>query len=264
MADSTNLDALLHHDRYPRSAGYDATWVMANQMGPHALWLTEWLAEEMDLQPGMRVLGMGCGKALSSILLAREFGVRVWANDLWIPASENWERIREAGLADQIVPIQAEAHALPYAQAFFDAAISIDSFHYYGTDDLYLNYFARFIRPGGQIGVAVPGLMQPIVGEPPAHLTTPQRNGVVFWEDELWTLQTVAEWRRRWEHSSLVAIERADAQPDGCDDWLRFERACEAADALIFPSVAETLERDRGAYLGFVRLVARRSDPVSA
>ena len=173
MADLADLDALLRHDRYPRSAGYDATWVLANQMGPHPLWLTEWLAEEMDLQPGMRVLDMGCGKALSSIFLAREFGVRVWANDLWIPASENWERIREAGLEEQIVPIQAEAHALPYAHAFFDAAISIDSFHYYGTDNLYLNYFAQFIRPGGQIGVAVPGLMQPIAGEPPAHLTTP-------------------------------------------------------------------------------------------
>ena len=37
------------------------------------------------LEPGMRVLDLGCGKGLSSIFLAKEFGVQVWAADLWTP-----------------------------------------------------------------------------------------------------------------------------------------------------------------------------------
>jgi cyclopropane fatty-acyl-phospholipid synthase-like methyltransferase len=41
---------------------------------------------------------MGCGKAISSIFLAKEFGVEVWAADLWVKPTENWERIRGAGL----------------------------------------------------------------------------------------------------------------------------------------------------------------------
>ena len=81
-------------------------------MGPNVLWLTEWLCEKMELKPGMRVLDMGCGKALSSIFLAKEYGAQVWANDLWIPAAENWQRIKEAGLENQIFPVHAEAHAL--------------------------------------------------------------------------------------------------------------------------------------------------------
>ncbi len=43
-------------------------------MGPNVLWLTEALSQVMELKRGMRVLDMGCGKAVSSIFLAREFG----------------------------------------------------------------------------------------------------------------------------------------------------------------------------------------------
>jgi cyclopropane fatty-acyl-phospholipid synthase-like methyltransferase len=37
----------------------------------------------------MRVLDLGCGRAMSSIFLRRQFGVQVWATDLWFSASEN-------------------------------------------------------------------------------------------------------------------------------------------------------------------------------
>jgi cyclopropane fatty-acyl-phospholipid synthase-like methyltransferase len=53
-------------------------------MGPNALWLMEHLAERLDLQPGQRVLDLGCGTAITSIFLAREYDVRVHAADLWI------------------------------------------------------------------------------------------------------------------------------------------------------------------------------------
>jgi methylmalonyl-CoA mutase C-terminal domain/subunit len=46
----------------------------------------------------MRVLDIGCGRAVSSIFLRREFGVQVWATDLWFTASENQQRIRDAGM----------------------------------------------------------------------------------------------------------------------------------------------------------------------
>ena len=124
-------------ERFPRSSKYDPEWVLSNQMGPNALWLTESLCERMTLKPGMRVLDMGCGTAISSIFLAKEFGVRVWANDLWVSAEENQERIAAAGVDDLVTPVRAEAHSLPYDRDFFDAVISIDSFHYYGTSDTY-------------------------------------------------------------------------------------------------------------------------------
>ena len=164
--DRNRLAEMLRNERYPRSAKYDPEWVVKGWMGPNVLWLTEWLCGKMDLKPGMRVLDMGCGKALSSVFLAREFGVQVWANDLWISATENWERIKDAGFEDRIFTVHAEAHALPYSEGFFDAAVSLDSYQYYGTDDLYMSYFHKFVKPGGQIGIVVPGLIQEINGGP--------------------------------------------------------------------------------------------------
>ena len=164
-------DERLASERFPRSSKYHPEWVLAGVSGgANPLWLTEWLAEALDLRPGMRVLDLGCGRALSSIFLRREFGVQVWATDLWFSASENLRRIRDAGVEDGVFPIHADARSLPFAAGFFDAIVSIDSFFYYGTDDLYLNYLARFVKPGGPVGIAGAGLMQEIDGPVPDHL----------------------------------------------------------------------------------------------
>ena len=122
---------------YPRTEKYDQNWIEENWMGPNPLQLLEELCGNMKLSPGMRVLDMGCGKGLTSVFLAKEFGVTVFANDLWIDAAENLRRFEEAGVSGMVFPVHAEAHSLPYARGFFDAAVSIDSYHYYGADELY-------------------------------------------------------------------------------------------------------------------------------
>lgn len=129
-------------------------------MGPNPVWLSESLAGLMNLEPGMRVLDMGCGTARSSIFLAKEFGLQVWATDLWVRPHDNWDRICETGLESQVFPIHAEAHTLPYANGFFDALFSVDAYHYFGTDDLYIDTFSRLVKPGGQMGIVVPGIVE--------------------------------------------------------------------------------------------------------
>src|SRR5437773_1512497 len=142
-------------ETFPRSSAYHSDWIIAGVSGAaNALWMTEWLAEALELRPGMRVLDLGCGRAASSVFLRREFGVQVWATDLWFSASENLQRVRDAGIEDGVFPIHADARSLPFAAEFFDAIVSLDSFVYYGTDDLYLNFLARFLKPGGLLGIA--------------------------------------------------------------------------------------------------------------
>ena len=158
------VSALVRRPEFPRSNKYDPEWVIENRMGLNALWLTEWLCESMQMKPGMRVLDLGCGKALSSIFLAKEFGVQVWATDLWIEATENLQRIEESGLAESVFPIQADARELPFAYGFFDAILAVDSYIYFGTDDLYLDYIQKFLKHSGQIGIVVNCFMQELGG----------------------------------------------------------------------------------------------------
>ena len=69
------IDRRLLSDRFPRSSAYHPDWVITSAMGSNTLWLTEWLTSAMELKAGMRVLDLGCGRALSSIFLSREFWV---------------------------------------------------------------------------------------------------------------------------------------------------------------------------------------------
>ncbi len=242
----------LRVEQFPLSSKYDPDWVYENEMGPNALWLTEWLCQAMELKPGMRVLDMGCGMAMSSIFLAKEFGVQVWANDLWIGATDNWKRICEAGVEDRVFPIHAEAHALPYADGFFDAAVSMDSYQYYGTDDLYLGqHFAKLVKPGGQIGIVCPGLMRELNGGVPDGLEP-------FWTWEWFAFHTADWWKRHWGQTGLVDIELCDTLPDGWKIWVQWSDARDAAGATKRGSESGFLRADGGRYLGFVRMVARR------
>ncbi len=50
-----------------------------NALGENALCQVESLARRLPLHARMRVLDLGCGKATSSIFLAREFGIEAWA-----------------------------------------------------------------------------------------------------------------------------------------------------------------------------------------
>jgi cyclopropane fatty-acyl-phospholipid synthase-like methyltransferase len=242
-------DNRLISNRFSRASRYHPEWVLAGASGAaNPLWLTEWLCEAIKLQPGMRVLDLGCGRALSSVFLHREFDVQVWATDLWFSASENLQRVRDAGVEGSVFPIRADARSLPFAEEFFDAIVSIDSFMYFGTDDLYLNYLARFVRPGGSIGIALAGFMREIEDEVPEHLAK-------WWSAEKpYCLHSADWWRRHWQRSGIVEIALADAMPDGWrfwHDWLK----------LIAPanqSEIEALETDAGRYFGYVRAVGHR------
>jgi len=210
---------------YIKTAKYDQNWISENWMGPNPLWLLEELCEHLDLKAGMKVLDMGCGKGLTSIFLAKEFGVTVFANDLWIDATENLRRFEQAGVADKVYPIHAEAHALPYANGFFDAAISIDSYHYYGADEMYFPCtFSRLVKPGGQLGIVVPGLVREFkngypetmkkywVAEPSADY--PEEIG------ELFSFHSKDWWRHLWEKTEIAEITACYNIENAKEIWL--------------------------------------------
>ncbi|MFG1661357.1 SAM-dependent methyltransferase [Micromonospora chersina] len=215
--------------------------------GANSLWLTEWLTDRLALHRGMRVLDLGSGRGASSIFLSREFGVEVWSVDLWFGADDRAQRIRDAGLEKSVFALHADAKSLPFSAGFFDAVVSIDSFMYFGTDDLFINYLARFVKPGGLIGIANAGLTQEIDGALPDHLSD-------WWEPSMACLHSADWWSRHWERSGVVAVEAADTMPDGWKRWLDWQYAVAPDNSLEI----ETLKADQGRNLGYVRAVCRR------
>jgi SAM-dependent methyltransferase len=242
----------LAHERYPRSNRYDPQWVFDNLMGPHPLWLLEALCEHLVIEPGLRVLDLGCGTALTSIFMAKEFGVKVWATDLWIAAEENQARIEAAGVGDLVTAVHAEAHALPFEDEHFDLVVSLDAYHYFGTDDLYIGALSRLIRPGGRIGIVVPGVKQELEAIP--EVLAP------YWQWDFCSFHSPAWWRRHWDKTTKVRVERADLVPGGHEDWLRFEEATAMHGVGWHREAgareAAMLRADAGEYLGFVQMVA--------
>jgi cyclopropane fatty-acyl-phospholipid synthase-like methyltransferase len=227
-------------------------------MGPQPLWLLEWLWPALDLAPGARVLDLGYGTALTSIFLAKEYDARVVAADLWVEPTDNWARITAAGCADRVTPLLAEAHDLPFAEGSFDAIVSVDAYHYFGTDERYLAYLSRFLAPGGRIGVVVPGLVGELSGgEVPDHLQP-------YWQPDFWTFHSPQWWRQLWDRSGVVRVDHADLLEDGWREWALWCEVCAATSTSDFvlgivPDEGEMVRRDAGRNLGFVRVVARRN-----
>ncbi len=252
-------DRLLRPD-FPRTSAYHPEWIKAGMSGgANPLWVAEWLTSALDLKPGMRVLDLGCGRAMSSIFLRREFGVQVWAADLWFNPTENLHRVRDAGVEDGVFPLRCQARDLPFANEFFDAVISVDSFFYYGTDDHYLNYVVRLLKPGGTLAIAGAAVLKEFDGRLPEHLRA-------WWSNEMWCLHSAGWWRRHWERTGLVDVELADAMPDGWERWLDWHHTvCPDNTAEI-----DAITADRGEWMGYVRCVARRradakpDEPVAA
>lgn len=240
--------------QFPCSSKYHPEWIRASVSGgANPLWLTEWLATDVDLQPGMRVLDLGCGRAMSSIFLHLEFGVQVWAADLLFSVSENYQRIRDAGVENGVFPIHADARSLPFAANFFDVVISIDSFFYYGTDDLYLNSLAYFLKPGGQLGIAGAELMQELQNTVPEHLQQ-------WWTQDLWCLHSAGWWQRHWQRTGIIEVEVADTLPEGWRLWQQWHEAIAPDNRLEIAA----LQADSGRYLGYVRVIGRKQQTIQS
>jgi cyclopropane fatty-acyl-phospholipid synthase-like methyltransferase len=247
----------LHHPRYPLSNKYDADWVFENLMGPNALWLMESLTEVLAIGPGMNVLDLGCGRAMTSIFLAKEFGAQVWAADLWIDPDDNAKRIAAAGMEDMVTPVYAEAHALPFEYNFFDAIVSVDAYHYFGTSDLYIGYLTDFLYDEGKVGIVVPSLHEELGDDVPDALAP-------FWNWDFCSFHTAEWWRRHWAKTGKVRVNVAGETEDGWADWLHFDEVtAQHTDGWRHDGAlhsAAMLRADGGHNLCFTRMVGTKRD----
>ncbi|GAA4219130.1 class I SAM-dependent methyltransferase [Actinocatenispora rupis] len=144
---------------------------------------------------------------------------------------------------------------MPFPEEYFDAVVSVDSYHYFGTDDLYLPYLAPFLRTGGQLGTVLPGLTHEIDGRVPDHLR--------HWQQDFHSFHSADWWARHLANSGAVTVTRADVVPDGWRHWQRWEalgvRTAPPEWRAHCAAQAEDLAADAGRTYCFPRLVAYRT-----
>jgi SAM-dependent methyltransferase len=201
----------------------------------------------------MRVLDLGCGHAISSIFLARELGVTVWAVDRGIDPTANFERIAAMGCADRVFPLRADVRALPLPHGYFDAAISLDSYLYFGTDERFLPVFARHLKPGGYLGVVDACLSRENVSAdelPPAARAA--------WQVDWWGVHTIAWWRHHLEKTGLVRVLRAELLPES--ELIKQHYLDGYRDDPAEASFVALMEAENSQLVGFFRLVGQRTD----
>ena len=75
---------------------------------------------------GSRVCDLGSGTGITSVMLAREYGLDVYAVDLWSDPDENRAFFREMSVPDErIHPVKANAaEGLPFGPEFFDGVVT--------------------------------------------------------------------------------------------------------------------------------------------
>lgn len=223
-------------------------YLKVNMMGPNAMRISEELASYLNINKSMRVLDLGCGCGLSTLLLIQKYGVSVFAADLWISPTENYERFQSIGINDKAIPISVDAtKGLPFANGYFDILFSVDAYHYFGNTPEMLPSLIPYVKKGGYIAVSVPGLKKEFGEDVPAEMQP-------FWNDDMEkTLHSLAWWRNLW--SWVDGIEITDCREMACckqawDEWL-------TSPIPVAVNDVKMMEAENGKYFNLVQLIAK-------
>ena len=129
-------------------------------MGPDCTIILNELLEGYENNDEIRILDLGCGKGLTSIYLAEKYkNAIIYAEDLWVEATDNYKFFKEQGYENRIIPLNTSAENLPFAYHYFDMIVSVDAYHYFGTDKLFFKEKIKpYLKDNGLIFIAVPGM----------------------------------------------------------------------------------------------------------
>ena len=209
----------MNNNTHSRLENYREFLTKEYLMGPDSLRLLDEMLRKYPLMEGSRVMDLGCGMGITSMFLAKEAKVNVFATDLWISATQNAENFRKWGIDEQVIPIHADASELPYAKGYFDAIVSIDAFHYFAAKKgVFEKKILPFLKKDGVLIVAMPGLKE--------ELTEEQADIMLEWfegnKDDLYTFHSRKWWGDLFGNSNdfeMVMDFDLDCFDEAWNDW---------------------------------------------
>lgn len=235
---------------YILSKKYETPELMEKIMGPNPIKLEEELMLGHKIPDGSVVCDLGSGRGLTSVFLAKEYGFKVYAADLWSDPEENKKFFESMGLTEeQIIPVKADAENFPFEKDFFDAVVTTDSYNYFGRDPKYLDEkLLPFVKSGGYIYISIPGMKKDCHDDLPKEL-------LLSWTPEqLDYMHDVAYWRAMVEQcvgAELIEIGEMESNDEVWADWLKQENEYAVGDR-------KSMEAGGGKYLNFIKIVLRK------
>lgn len=224
-------------------------YLKENMMGPNAVTLLDELTRGLRFESDMCIMDLGCGTGLSTMALADKTQAQVFAVDLWVAATENYERFKGMGFDKQIVPIHADVMDLPFAHEYFDAVVSVDAYNFFGLDKSFMDErLAPFVKKGGIIALVFPGLKKDI------HSDIPEEMLCSWTPEDLDTMQTCDWWKDIFKASKLiedVSVSEMSCFESSWADWL----ACDNEYAV---SDRAAMEAGAGKYMNLISVICKR------
>ncbi len=216
-------------------------------MGPNPIKLTEELMLDSKLKSGETVLDLGSGQGLTSVFLAKEYGYKVYAADLWSDPKENQKFFDEAKAT--VVAVKADANSLPFEKEYFDGMVCIDSYNYFGRDKSFLDEkLLPYIKSGGYIYLAIAGMVKDCHDNLPPEL-------LLSWnEEQLEYMHDLDYWKdivSASVDSEIVEAKVMESNDEVWADWLRQDNEYAIGDR-------KSMEAGGGKYLNFIKIVLRK------
>lgn len=236
--------------KYVRSEKYRDERFMKMIMGPNPIKLEEELLNDNLIAKDATVCDLGSGTGLTSVFLQKEYDFTVYAADLWSDPEENRKFFDSLGLdRDRIIPVKADATALPFEKAFFDAVVSIDSYNYFGRDPRYLSdKLLPFLKSGAYIYIAIPGMKKD------CHDALPPELLLSWTPEQMDFMHDTVYWRKLIEQTpgvEILSIHEMESNEEVWDDWLRQDNEYAVGDR-------KSMESGAGKYLNFIAMILRK------
>jgi ubiquinone/menaquinone biosynthesis C-methylase UbiE len=141
-------------DLQPIKARQQTTWSSGDYaiVGTTLQIVGETLCEALDVRSGQKVLDVAAGNGNASLAAARRW-CEVVATD-YVPALLDRARERAAGERLALTFREADAEALPFADASFDVVVSTFGVMFTPDQDRAASEMVRVCKRGGKIGLA--------------------------------------------------------------------------------------------------------------
>jgi cyclopropane fatty-acyl-phospholipid synthase-like methyltransferase len=229
--------------------GNNAEFLNVNMMGPNAMRVAEELASHLNIDENMRILDLGCGAGLSTLFLTQKYGCEVFAADLLISPTENYERFQSVGIDHKAVPIFVDAtKGLPFANGYFDVLFTVDAYMHFGYTEEMLPSLIPFVKKGGYIAIAIPGLKYEFGENVPDEMKP-------FWSEPevAKCVRSLDWWKELWSREKgieIVEISEMVCCKQAWDEWLNSG----------YPDLEwdiEMMKAEGGKYFNFIQLIAK-------